>query len=259
MSSLLFESLVENKLKLVNEECHRLLLNKQTHVDVPQLPARDTAIQDRAQLPRRKGLNTATGQAHLLHDLANIELQAMELGVRTLHEFPNEHHLFREELVSVVIDEARHLQMCMTGIEKLGFKWGDWPVHSNLWTATTPQDSLLDRILIVHCYLEGSGLDSSELILNKLSGVTDTHARDIVKIISHEEIRHVQFGLNWYKTFCSEARLDCHADFSSRLQKLNHQIPTRTTYISEKARAAAGFDLEMIEILKKFAPRTNFN
>ncbi|MCB0351574.1 MAG: DUF455 family protein [Bdellovibrionales bacterium] len=255
-SSLLFEHSVFKKISLVENECELLLQKCTNSIVAPQLPGRDTPIVvDRAQLPRRRGLSTAHGQAHLLHDLANIELQAMELGIRTLHEFPDAPTHFREELVSVVLDEARHLKLCIQGIENLGFNWGDLPVLANLWTATSASDSLLDRVLIVHCYLEGSGLDSGELILNKLNGVENPVAREIVKTIADEEIRHVKFGLDWYRKFCADAGLSPADDFGLRLKKLSNQIPTRTTRFSIRARTAAGFDENMLTALRTNSPR----
>lgn len=254
MPSLLFESSIRTKLSRVNEECQKLLCGHNSHFSAPEIPGRDALVTDRSQIPRRSGLSTRAGQAHLLHDLANIELQAMELGLRTLHEFSDAPLLFREELVSVVLDEARHLELCLQGIERLGHKWGDWPVLANLWTATATTDSLLDRVLIVHCYLEGSGLDSGELILNKLNGVEDPIAKNIVKTIAHEEIRHVKFGLDWYRNFCRVAKLNAENDFGTRLKKLSMQIPTRTTHVSHQARLAAGFNDELLLALKLNSP-----
>ncbi len=50
----------------------------------PESIGRDVRVVPPAALPRKLGLSSTEGQARLLHDLANIELQAMELAVRTL-------------------------------------------------------------------------------------------------------------------------------------------------------------------------------
>src|SRR6218665_1741766 len=67
---------------------------------VPYEPVRDIEVLHAKKHPPKKGFSTAEGQARMLHDLANIELQAMELGLRTLVEFPNAPQGFKEELVA---------------------------------------------------------------------------------------------------------------------------------------------------------------
>ncbi|RYZ67422.1 MAG: DUF455 family protein, partial [Proteobacteria bacterium] len=111
--------------------------------------ARDVRVVQTKDLPNKPGISTVEGQARLLHDLASIELQALELGLRTLEEYPEAPKEFREQLAEVTAGEARHLALCLDGIEALGYSWGHWNVHLALWNVVSPEDSLLDRILIV--------------------------------------------------------------------------------------------------------------
>src|SRR5271170_7304701 len=104
-------------------------------IEVPEHTGRDVQILPIRALPDKPGLASKEGQARLLHDLASIELQAMELGVRTLAEFPDAPQTFREELCEVTRDEARHLRLCLDGLEDLGMPWGSFPVHNALWRA----------------------------------------------------------------------------------------------------------------------------
>jgi uncharacterized ferritin-like protein (DUF455 family) len=244
---------LDQKLAAVEDECQRLLLG-QVHVP-PSHPARDIPVFDRRSLPSRAGLQTSEGQARLLHDLANIELQAMELGVRTLHEFPFAPAEFRHELVSVVLDEARHLRLCLDGICNLGFSWGQWPIHLMLWNTVSRADSLIDRVFIVHGYLEGSGLDAGDQLLSRLSGVINRAPREIVKIIVDEELRHVKFGVSWYRELCRLEGFDPAQDFSARTEKLAARLPARAPAISETARLAAGYTPHEIEFMRKFSER----
>ena len=178
----------------------------QHKVNVPIFPARDISLLAPKELPEKKGLSFKEGQARLLHDLASIELQAMELGLRTLVEFPDAPKEFREQLWEITLSESEHLEMCLTEIEGLGFKWGDWPVHCALWSATGSHDSLLDRVLIVHRFLEGSGLDAGETILRRLKGVDAKPVQKAAEKIFSDEIGHVEFGSRWYRNICkSEA------------------------------------------------------
>lgn len=209
--------------------------------DFPQDPGRDVPILIPGLLPPKKGLSYKEGQARLLHDLASIELQAMELGLRTLHEFPEAPAGFREELVEVVRSEGRHLELCLHGIERLGFQWGDWPAHNMLWASVAESDSLLDRILIVHRYLEGSGLDAGETLLRRLDSVLESPLHKISQVIVTEEIGHVEFGSRWYREICAREKINAQEDFPVRLGAFRFRIPKRIERISRSLRLQAGF------------------
>lgn len=221
----------------------------------PVDPARDTTILIPGLLPPKKGLSFKEGQARLLHDLASIELQAMELGLRTLHEYPEAPVGFREELVGVVRSEGEHLRLCLDGIEKLGFKWGDWPVHNMLWASVAGDDSLLDRILIVHRYLEGSGLDAGDTLLRRLESVLESPLHGISKVIVTEEIGHVEFGSRWYREICRQEKIDPQADFPVRLESFRYRIPKRIEKISRPLRIQAGFTESEISYLEDIRSR----
>src|SRR5690606_23865514 len=116
---------VFEKINGIEDSCHKALMKWIDHV--PSFPARDIEVLNVKFHPPKKGLSYNEGQARLLHDLANIELQAMELGLRTLIEFPDAPKIFKEQLAEITMEEASHLKLCLEGIERLGYKWGDWP------------------------------------------------------------------------------------------------------------------------------------
>ncbi len=244
---------VFEKLKWVEESCHRALTKRIDHV--PNLPARDIEVLNVKFHPPKKGLSYNEGQARLLHDLANIELQAMELGLRTLIEFPDAPKLFKEQLAEITMEEASHLKLCLDGIERLGFKWGDWPVHNALWCATAEDDSILDRVLIVHRYLEGSGIDAGDSIMRKLSSVHTPIVDPIISRIFEDEFEHVRFGSYWYKEICKNLEIDPDWDFKERLNKVAHKIPNRLERIREELRKKAGFDDAEVKVLVEFQNR----
>ncbi len=218
--------------------------------EIPRIPARDISLLSPRVHPPKKGLSYKEGQARLLHDLANIELQAMELGLRTLFEFPLAPLAFREQLVEVVRSESEHLKLCLQGIEALGFRWGNWPIHTLLWEATSSEDSLLDRVLIVHRYLEGSGLDAGETLLRRLDSVLESPLQPIVQRIFTDEILHVDFGSRWYRDLCQLEKKDPAQDFPERMQKIRSQLPKRIEPIAREPRLKAGFSLAEIQYLE---------
>lgn len=209
---------------------------------IPSAPGRDVTVLPVKQLPPKPGLSKKEGQARLLHDLASIELQALELAFRTLVEYPEAPKEFRQELADLAVDEMRHLKMCVSQLENLGFSWGHWPVHLGLWQCVASEDSLLDRILIVHRYLEGSGLDAGATILKRLSGVADKSVERLIRIIHNEEIKHVLFGSHWYKNICIEHHLEADSDFETRLRKLFQRIPRRLEPLQKELRLQCGFN-----------------
>lgn len=237
--SSLVTSSVWQKMELIESSVQEALCNRLN--EVPELPARDLEIFEAGNLPPKKGLSYAQGQARLLHDLASIELQAMELGLRTLIEFQEAPADFRHELAEITLSEARHLRLCLQMIEKLGYKWGDWPAHLALWKSVDKKDSLLDRILIVHRYLEGSGLDAGDTFLRKLDGVLESAIHPVIKTIVSEEIGHVEFGSRWYRETCKAENLDPQNDFSTRMESIRYRVPKRIEKISRPLRQKAGF------------------
>ncbi|XGC82454.1 DUF455 family protein [Bdellovibrio bacteriovorus] len=237
---------VWEKIKTIQNTCEEALKLTSPYL-VPEDPARDIQVLHPKFHPAKKGFATIEGQARMLHDLASIELQAMELGVRTLVEYPDAPQGFKEELLAVTVSEAQHLSMCLEGIESLGYKWGDWPVHLALWKAVSVEDTLLDRILIVHRYLEGSGLDAGDTLIKRLEGpASKSTIQNIVKQINFEEIGHVDFGSRWYREICKLEKLDPANDFPARMDSLRVRLPKRVEPLNRDLRMKAGFSEEEI-------------
>lgn len=202
--------------------------------------------------PEKPGFASREGQGRLVHDLANIELQAMELALRTLHEFPDAPTAFREELAVIAEGEGRHLGLCLDALENLGYRWGHWAARTSLWDAVSDRDSLIDRVVIVHRYLEGSGLDAGESILRRLAGVDASAVRPAVETIVREEVDHVAFGSLWYHRLCEREKIDAERDFASRIEHLARAIPRREKLAAE-LRARAGFTPFEIAALERVA------
>jgi uncharacterized ferritin-like protein (DUF455 family) len=226
------------------------LLTSPQSFNVPEAPGRDVKVVRADELPPKKGLSDKAGQARLVHDLASIELQAMELGIRTLIEFPEAPALFRAQLLEITLQEAMHFQKCLECLELLDSKWGSVPVHIALWNSVDPSDSLLDRVLIVHRYLEGSGLDAGDTLLRRLYGISEGPIHAVAKLIVKEEIAHVDFGSVWFRNLCKIDGLNEQDDFATRMEKIRYRVPKRMEPISRPLRKAAGFSDFEIEFLE---------
>lgn len=242
---------VGEKIRQIEKSCDEAMKLNSPAPPITGLPARDILILEAKLHPPKKGFAQAEGLARMLHDLASIELQAMELGLRGLVEFPEAPMSFREGLRAVTLSEAEHLRLCLQGIEDLGFHWGDWPVHCALWAAVSSEDSLLDRILIVHRYLEGSGLDAGDGLLRRLDGANFTAPRKIVQQINDEEVGHVDFGSRWYREICRQDKRDPARDFPERMGALRERLPKRVEKINRDLRRRAGFTESELDYYEK--------
>ncbi|MBX2986436.1 MAG: DUF455 family protein [Bdellovibrionaceae bacterium] len=244
--SVLSTACVRQKLREVEGACHEALLGRAPPA-IPALVARDIEVREAKLHPPKEGLSTPLGRARLLHDMASIELQAMELALRGLQEYPDAPREFREELAALTLSEAGHLKLCLDTLEDLGHRWGDWPVHLSLWQAVSAEDSLLDRVLIVHRYLEASGLDAGDRLLRRLEGLgRPDGTQDVIELIHREEIGHVDFGSRWYRELCRAQRIDPDHDFPVRMGGLRQRLPYRTENLAVEIRLKAGFTMKEI-------------
>lgn len=87
-----------------------------------------------AQVPKRKITRGVQGRFALLHALAHIELNAvnlaLDIAVRFGTEFgPN----FVADWLSVADDEAKHFLLLQARLHALGGDYGDLPAHDGLW------------------------------------------------------------------------------------------------------------------------------
>lgn len=240
------------KIARIEAACHWALMDPET-LKIPAFPARDVPIvsmRQKATGTAKVGLGVASGQVQLLHDLANIELQAMELALRTLIEFPHAPRGFREELSQIAIEESQHLQLCLQTMDSLGGAWGDFEIHLGLWAAVSQFDHLLERVFIVHRYLESSGLDAGDGLLRRLSGVADKRISTVVKKIVDDEIDHVDFGSRWYFLLCKEQKIDPF-EFYKQATELMVKTHPRKESASFLLRKKAGFEEREIVYLQE--------
>lgn len=177
----------------------------------PDRPARpeNPTLLDPAQMPRRRKAGTAANRTALLHAVAHIELNAIDLAwdivCRFGAEMPPE---FTDDWVAVGEDEARHFTMINKRLADFDCTYGDLPAHDGLWQAS--QDTatdLMGRLAIVPMVLEARGLDVTPPMMARLRKFGDDTSADILQIIYDEEVSHVQKGSKWFHHLASERGL----------------------------------------------------
>lgn len=176
-------------------------------VEVPDFPARpeEPRIIPVYQMPKPKDLGVASN-VWMLHSLAHVELNAIDLSLDTLVRFiseTKEPEDFAADFLSIAEDEARHFSMLSKRLEALGSYYGALPAHNIVWNAANvSMDNLSRRLVLGQLVQEARGLDAGPKLAQKLTGTRDNISADIVSTIADEELRHVEIGVKWFLKTC---------------------------------------------------------
>ncbi len=206
---------------------------------IPGRPDRPLLVAHTALKPR--SMATVPGRAALIHALAHIELNAIDLALDVTWRFSAMPDDFYRQWVGVARDEARHFELLRDHLRSLGFDYGSFPAHNALWEmAEKTKNDLLARIALVPRTLEARGLDASPPIRAKLVAAGDANAGQIIDVILHDEIGHVAVGNHWYRTLCAARGLDPVATYAALAGQYGAPRPRGPFNLA--ARRAAGFD-----------------
>jgi uncharacterized ferritin-like protein (DUF455 family) len=173
--------------------------------DRPARPARPLLLAPR-DMPRRRAGGSAAGRIALLHALAHIELNAIDLAWDIIARFTDRElpRRFYDDWVAVAAEEAKHHALVTARLAELGAAYGDLPAHDGLWEAAqeTAHDPLA-RLAVVPLVLEARGLDVTPAMIARLSGFGDAASAAVLQVIYDDEIGHVATGLRWFGWLCA--------------------------------------------------------
>jgi uncharacterized ferritin-like protein (DUF455 family) len=217
--------------------------------DAPGRPARPALVAPRA-VPRRS-LVTAPGRAALVHAVAHIEFNAINIALDAALRFPNMPLRYYQDWLSVAKEEAQHFSMLRAHLEThYGVQYGDFDAHDSLWEmAQRTNGDVLARMALVPRILEARGLDVTPGIAQKLKQAGDTAAADILGIILNEEVGHVAIGNYWFAHCCKAAGTTTIEAFTTLRERYN--APEIKLPINVAARRAAGFTEAELEAMTK--------
>lgn len=220
------------------------------------LPMRFDAGEDARRIPGRpaqpelvppnkvpyRGLGTPEGRAALIHAVAHIEFNAVNLALDACWRFRDQPDDYYRDWLSVAQDEARHFLMLSGRLKELGYAYGDFVAHNGLWEmAEKTAHDVLIRMALVPRVLEARGLDVTPGIIHRFTELRDAETVRILNIILEEEVRHVEIGTRWYRHFCALRGCDPVSTFRSLLAE--HRMRIRLP-LNTEARARAGFNNE---------------
>ncbi|KAK7401931.1 hypothetical protein VNO78_13802 [Psophocarpus tetragonolobus] len=180
--------------------------------------------------------------AYMLHNLAHVELNAIDLAWDTVVRFSPYSEILGEgffaDFAHVADDESRHFSWCAQRLSELGFKYGDMPAHNLLWReCEKSSDNVAARLAVIPLVQEARGLDAGPRLVKKLVGFGDNRTSKIVARIADEEVAHVAVGVYWFAYVCQ--KLNCAPDstFKDLLKEYNVELKGPFNY---SARDEAG-------------------
>jgi uncharacterized ferritin-like protein (DUF455 family) len=217
--------------------------------DRPARPPRPMLLPPRDMPKRRAAGGTATRLA-LLHAVAHIELNAIDLAWDLIARFADHTpaRAFFDDWVAVAAEEAKHFALLAARLEALGAAYGDLPAHDGLWeAAAATAGDLLARLAVVPLVLEARGLDVTPAMIARLERVGDHESAAVLKIIYAEEVGHVATGRRWFGHFCAAAGLAAAPTYQ-RLVRSYFKGVLKPPF-NAVAREAAGLPAEFYEPL----------
>ncbi|MEO6353374.1 MAG: ferritin-like domain-containing protein [Burkholderiaceae bacterium] len=209
-----------------------------TERTIPGQPARPELVAPRDV--KRRTMQTPEGRAILIHALAHIEFNAINLALDVIWRFPDMPVAYYADWLQVAGEEALHFSLLAGHLHTLGYAYGDFPAHNSLWemAAKTAHD-VLARIALVPRTMEARGLDAAPPVRAKLAQAGDMAAAGILDIILRDEIGHVGIGNRWYDWLCRQRDLEPVATYARLAQE--YAAPLQRGPFNLEARRAAGF------------------
>jgi uncharacterized ferritin-like protein (DUF455 family) len=219
--------------------------------ELPGRPERPALVPPSRLVQRAVG--TLEGRCALLHALAHIEHNAINLALDACWRFDAMPEAYYRDWLSVARDEARHFCLLRDHLAKLGCRYGDLPAHDGLWDMVVKtRGDVLARMALVPRTLEARGLDASPGVRMRLVSVGDLAAAAIVDVILNDEIRHVAIGNHWYHHLCALRGLDPVTHYA--LLGRRYEAPVLHRPFNLEARRAAGFTDDELSYLLQETP-----
>ena len=199
---------------------------------------------------KRRRLGSVEGRIALVHAIAHIEFNAMNLALDAVYRFRGMPHAYYRDWMRVAREESIHFQLLSTRLEELSSYYGALPAHGGMWAMAVETDyDVMVRMALVPRVLEARGLDVTPPMLDKLSAVNDAATVAIFERILTDEVEHVKIGNHWFGALCEQRGLCAEETFKVLLHK--HGKAALRGPFNKPARRRAGFsEAELVELDK---------
>jgi len=216
-----------------------LELGQATPPDFPARPASPELLDPR-DVPKRKPGSEA-GRIALLHAVAHIELNAVDLHWDIIARFPKIDMPvgFYDDWVKSADEESKHFNLMCDCLEELGSHYGALPAHAGMWRAAEDTTGdIMARLAVVPMVLEARGLDVTPGMIKLFKQARNEKAVEALEVIYAEEVHHVSYGSKWFNFLCGRANLDPTEVFHDLVRTYFHS--TLKPPFNEEKRAEAG-------------------
>ena len=208
----------------------------------PLRPARPDApeLLDPRDVPRRRP-GTAAGRLAILHAVAHIELNAVDLHWDIIARFS---HIpmpdgYFDDWVKAADEESKHFNLMADCLEAAGSYYGAMPAHAGMWRAAEDTvDDFMGRLAVVPMVLEARGLDVTPGMITLFKNAKETDVIAALETIYSEEVGHVAYGSKWFHFLCGRHDIDPKTAFHELVRKYFHS--TLKPPFNEEKRAEAG-------------------
>ena len=212
----------------------------------PLQPARpaEPALLDPREVPRRRP-GTPEGRIEILHAVAHIELNAVDLHWDIIARFAETPMPpgFYDDWVRAADEESKHFNLVADCLEAMGSHYGALAAHAGMWRAAedTAED-LMGRLAVVPMVLEARGLDVTPGMIEIFRRAKDdpaaAEAVAAMEVIYSEEVHHVAYGSKWFHFLCGRHEMDPKDAFHALVRRYFHgQLKPP---FNEEKRAEAG-------------------
>ncbi|PFH08237.1 uncharacterized ferritin-like protein (DUF455 family) [Collimonas sp. PA-H2] len=199
---------------------------------------------------KHRSMATVEGRAAMIHALAHIEFNAINLALDAIWRFAGMPPGYYADWLKVAREEAYHFSLLARHLRTLGHAYGDFSAHNSLWELTEKtSDDIVARMALVPRMMEARGLDASPRTRAKLAQAGDEEAAAIIDIILRDEIGHVAIGNRWYGWLCQHRQLEPLAAFAALA--VQYKAPILRGPFNLEARRAAGFSEQELLALQQ--------
>lgn len=200
----------------------------------------------------KRGPGTEAGRVALVHALAHIEFNAVNLAWDAVYRFRDLPRAFYDDWLKVAEEEALHFRLLNERLREMGSFYGAFDAHNGLWEMAlrTAHDGVA-RMALVPRVLEARGLDVTPGMIARLRKVGDRRTVEILEIILRDEIGHVAIGSRWFSYLCDQRGMEPEAQFQRLVRQYSAGLIREPFH--ETARRQAGFSANEMDFLKRQA------
>ena len=215
-------------------------------LDLPGRPPKPELVPP-LTVPKRK-MDTLEGRLSLLHSLAHIEFNAMNLALDAIWRFADMPKQYYVDWLKVAKEESYHFSLIEVHLQSVGVTYGDFPAHNSLWEMVErTSDAVIARMALVPRTMEARGLDAVPAIRDRFKQIKDHQVVEILEIILRDEVGHVLIGNQWFNFLCAKQSLSPIKAYKDLARQ--YRAPTLRGPFNLEARKQAGFTAEELSLL----------